>query len=79
MVSFKGDGSVEFSRLPIDLGIYGFQEGVTKEDFIIIYFSHKEGMFTLVSFVADFQDCYLSYFSCFVSGAIHIFYFSQFL
>ncbi len=45
----------------------------------MIYFCHKEGMLASVSFVADLQDHYFGYFSCFVRGAVHIFNLSWFL
>ena len=63
---FKGNCSVDLSRSPIDLGVHGFQEGVAKEDVVIIYLCHKEGVLASVPFAAYFQDHYLGYFSCFV-------------
>ena len=51
--SFKGDRSIDLSRSPVDFGVDSFQERIAKENIIVIYFSHKEGMFASVSFAAD--------------------------
>ena len=77
--SFECDCSIELPRSPVDFWIDSFQEWVAKEDFIAIYFCHKEGVLASISFVADFQDRDLSYHSSFVSGAVHVLYLSRFL
>ena len=51
--SFKGYCSIDLSRLPVNLRVDGFQEGVTQENVVMIYFGHKEGMLALVSFAVD--------------------------
>ena len=77
--SFKGYCSVQFSRSPINLWVDCFQEGVSQQGLIVIYFSYKEFMFLCVVLSADFQDCEFSYFSCFVWGTINVLHLSWFL
>jgi len=52
--SFKGDSAVQLSRSPVNLGINCFQEGVSEQDFIAIYFRHKELVFLPIVLSAYF-------------------------
>jgi len=77
--SLESDCSIELPRSPVDFWVDSFQEWVTKEYLVAIYFSHKEGVLASVSFVANFQNRDLSHCSSFVGGAVHVFYLSRFL
>ena len=77
--SLESDRSIELSRSPVNFRVDGFQEWISEEDFIAIYFCHKEGVFASVSFAADFQNRDLSYRSSFVGSAVYVLYLSGFL